>query len=567
MRIRERIAVVRTLSSPLRSTLALFGAALAFVAGCAANHPVSPAPVSGERPRLVVLLVVDGLPQRQVIEYWDQLAPDGLKRFLDRGAWFSDAHYGHAVTETGPGHATILTGAYPHRSGIIANQWRNPGTGELENCVADPSAPYVGRRAARLEGASPKNLMVESLGDVLKRLDARSKVIAISGKDRGAVLPAGKAGTAYVFQAQTGEFASTTYYMKEHPQWVGDFNAKKTADAFFHQEWKPLLAEPAYARSVPDERPWFARGGKLPKTLGQGQDEPGPRFYGEVLASPFGDELLLAFARAAIEGESLGRDAAPDILVVSLSSHDYINHAYGAESRISQDHVLYLDRAVQDFLNDLDISVGRDNYLAVLTADHGFMPAPEYSQSLGRDAGRLNPAQMLARLNAGLAKKFGDGRWVLSMSAHGVLFNRLLMTQRSVTLPDVSEEARRLLLEERAIEAVYTRVELESGSRAGAPAFEAMRNTWHRERSGDLQIELKPYWMYDSGTTGTTHGSHYPYDTNVPILIYGPSWVSPGRIDRHVEVVDIAPTLARILRVPAPAASEGKPLPLEAAVR
>jgi hypothetical protein len=289
MRIRERIAVVRTLSPFHRSTLALFGAALAFVAGCAATHPVPPAPVSGERPRLVVLFVADGLPQRQLVEYWDQLAPDGLKRFLDRGAWFSDAHYGHAVTETGPGHATILTGAYPHRSGIIANQWRNPGTGELEDCAADPSAPYVGRRTARLEGASPKNLMVESLGDVLKRLDARSKVIAISAKDRGAVLPAGKAGTAYVFQTQTGAFASTIYYMKEHPKWVDDFNAKKTADSFFHQEWKPLLAEPAYARSVPDERPWFARGGKLPKTLGQGQDQPGPRFYGEVLASPFGD--------------------------------------------------------------------------------------------------------------------------------------------------------------------------------------------------------------------------------------------------------------------------------------
>jgi predicted AlkP superfamily pyrophosphatase or phosphodiesterase len=550
----------------LRSTLALFGAALAFVAGCAATHPL-PAPVSGERPRLVVLFIIDGLPQRQVIEYWDQLAPDGLKRFLDRGVWFSDAHYAHAVTQTGPGHATILTGAYPHRTGIIANEWRDPATGELENCVADPAATYIGHKTARGDGTSPKNLMVESLGDVLKRLDARSKVIAISGKDRGAILPAGKAGTAYIYQAQTGQFASTTYYMKEHPKWVNDFNARKTADSYFHQEWRPLLAEPAYARSVPDERPWFAKGGKLPKTLGQGQEAPGPLFYGEILASPFGDELTLAFARAAIEGESLGRDDAPDILIVSLSSHDYVNHAYGAESRISQDHVLYLDRALQDFLNDLDVSLGRDNYLAVLTADHGFMPAPEFSQSLGRDAGRVNSAQMLARLNAGLVKKFGEGRWALAMSAQGVLLNRPLMAQKAVPVPQVYEEARRLLLEERAVEVVYTRAELESGSRAGAPAFEAMRNAWHPERSGDLQVGLKPYWMYDAGTTGTTHGSHHPYDTNVPLLLYGPSWMSPGRVDKRVEVVDIAPTLARILRVPAPAACEGKLLPLEAAVR
>ena len=552
---------LRTLRKIVLSLLAI----VALVAGCAASTS-APVPVSGERPRLVVLLVVDGLPQRQVVEYWDQLAPDGFKRFLDRGAWFSDAHYAHAVTETAPGSATLLTGAYPHRTGIVANGWRDPVGGQNEYCTADTSAAYIGHKTARLDGTSPKNLKVESLGDVLKRLDARSKVIAISGKDRGAILPAGKAGTAYIYQRQSGEFASTTYYMKEHPKWVSEFNARKTADSYFHKEWRPLLAESAYARSVADERAWFPKGGKLPRTLGQGQDAPGPLFYEEILASPFGDELTLSFARAAIAGESLGRDNAPDILVVSLSSHDYVNHAYGAESRISHDHVLYLDRALQDFLNDLDVAVGRDNYLAVLTADHGFAPAPKFSRSLGRDAGRVNSAQMLARLNAGLAKKFGEGQWALAISAQGVLLNSALMAQKAVAPAQLYEEGRRLLLEERGVEVVYTRDELESGSRAGAPAIAGMHNAWHRERSGDLQIGLKPYWIYGTGG-GTTHGSHHPYDTNVPILLYGPSWVSPGRVDKRVEMVDLAPTLARILRVAAPAASEGKPLPLEAALR
>ena len=550
----------------VRTLKTLCLATLAFLASCATTQPL-PAPVTGERPRLVVVFVIDGLPQRQVVEYWDQLAPDGLKRFLDRGAWFSDAHYGHATTETGPGHATILTGAYPHRTGIIANEWRNPVTGAAEYCAGDPSATYIGHKTARLDGTSPRNLKVESLGDVLKRLDARSKVIAISGKDRGAILPAGKAGTAYIYQAQTGQFASTTYYMKEHPQWVDEFNATKVADSYFQKEWKPLLAEAAYARSTPDERPWYAKGGKLPKTLGAGQDKPGALFYGEILASPFGDELTLAFARAAVAGEGLGRDAAPDILVVSLSSHDYVNHAYTAESRISHDHMLYLDRALQDFMNDLDVAVGRDNYLAVLTADHGFMPAPEFSRSLGRDAGRIASAQMVARVDAGLAKKFGEGRWALGMSAQSVVLNRPLMAQKSVDPAQVAEEARRLLLAERGVDVVYTRAELEGGSRAGAPGFEAMRNAFDAERSGELQVALKPYWMYGSGGIGTTHGSRHPYDTNVPILLYGPSWIPAGRIDKRVEVVDIAPTLARILRVAPPAACEGKPLPLEAAVR
>ena len=548
----------------LGSTLWLFAAAAPLLAGCATT---APAPVTGDKPRLVVLFVVDGLPQRQVVEYWDQLAPDGFKRFLDRGAWFSDAHYGYAVTQTAPGHATILTGAYPHRTGIIANEWRNPVTGEPEYCAGDTSATYIGHKTSKLDGTSPKNLKVESLGDVLKRIDARSKVIAISGKDRGAILPAGKSGTAYMYQAQTGKFASTTYYMKEHPKWVNDFDAKKPADAYFHKEWKPLLAESAYARSVADEQKWFAKGGKLPKMIGEGLDSPGPLFYGALLPSPFGDALTLDFARAALAGEDLGRDAAPDILVVSLSSHDYINHAYGAESRISHDHVLYLDRMLQEFLNDVDVAVGRDNYLAVLTADHGFMPAPEFSQSLGRDAGRLNATQMIAKLNAGLAKKFGEGQWALGMSAQAVVLNRPLIAQKSVDMTALSEEARKLLLEERGIEVVYTRAELESGSRAGAPFFDPMRKSWHREVSGDLQVGLKAYWMYGSSSNMTTHGSPHPYDTNVPILIYGPSWVAPGRVDKRVEVADIAPTLARILGVPVPAACEGKLLPLETAVR
>ncbi len=533
--------------------------ALAFVAGCATppGHRAAPA-----RPQLIVLLVVDGLPQWQVTGYYDQLAPDGLRRFLDRGAWFPDAHYGHAYTVTAAGHAVMLTGAYPHRTGIIGNDWRDPVTNEVEYCTGDTAHTYIGHKTNRLDGTSPKNLRVETLGDVLRRVDPRSKVVGISGKDRGAILPAGKSGTAYMYQAQTGEFASSTYYMREHPQWVKDFHAGRPADAYFQKEWKPLLAESAYGTSLPDGQAWYAKGGKLPKTIGEGAEKPGPFFYSALMVSPFGDDLTLAFARAAIEGESLGRDDAPDILAVSLSGHDYINHAYGGESRISHDHVLHVDRALQAFFRDLDQRIGRDAYLAVLTADHGFMPAPEYSRSLGRDAGRQSGSQTLARLNAELTKRYGEGQWALSISALGVLFNRALIAQKQADPFALAEDTRRLLLAEPGVAVAYTRLELESGSRAGQPFFDAMRKAWNGELSADVQFALKPYWMMSSSTSMTTHGSPHPYDTNVPVLLYGPAWVKPGRRDLRVEIADIAPTLARVLGVPAPQASEGKPLPL-----
>jgi hypothetical protein len=518
---------------------------------------------AADKPRLVVLFVVDGLPQRQVTALRDQLAPDGLARFLERGAWFSEAHYGHAFTVTGAGHAVLLTGASPRRSGIIGNEWRDPRTGAPVYCVGDPDASYIGHKTQPLDGTSPKNLRAESLGDVLRRLEPRSKVLAVSGKDRGAILPAGKSGVAYMYMASTGQFASSSYYMREHPAWVNAFNAGRPADRFFKTEWKPLLPEGAYARSVPDNQPWFGpRGGSLPMLMGVPADEaPGPAYYEALLRSPFADQLTLEFARAAIAGEQLGRDEAPDILVVSLSGHDYVNHRWSAESRLSHDHLLQLDRMLQAFFQHLDSSVGQGNYLAALTADHGFMPAPEYSQARGLPAGKLSGSAMLARINGELERRFGAAKLVPFLSAQGLMLDRKQLAQRELDSHAVSDAARELLLADPGIAAAYTRRELESGSRAGAPFFEQIQRTWHPELSADVQYVLKPHWMMSS-SSAATHGSPHPYDTHVPILLWGPRWVKAGRVDRRVEVVDIAPTLARMLGVPAPSSNEGRVLPL-----
>ena len=528
--------------------------------------PLPPAPPKvppSNRPRLLVFMVVDGLPERQVLAYRDQLAADGLARFLERGAWYSEAYYGHAFTVTAAGHATVLTGAYPHRTGIIANEWRDALTGAPEYCTGDTTASYIGHKTRPLDGTSPKNLKVETVGDVLRRADSRAKVIGISGKDRGAILPAGHAGTAYMYMAQTGQFASSTYYMQQHPAWVNAFNGGKPADRWFKQEWKPLLPPAAYERSLPDGQPWYGqKGAALPMMMGAPSDEtPGPAYYSQLLRSPFADQLTLEFARAAIAGEGLGQDNVPDILTISLSAHDYINHRFSAESRFSQDHLLQLDRLLQDFFRDLDATVGKDNYIAMLTADHGFMPAPEFTAQQGLRSGRINGGQLLARVNAGLEEEFGAGKWV-SFSGPALLLNRQLMAQERIDPDEMADVARDLLLEEPGIAAAYTRSELASGSRFDGPFFSAVQRSWNAEVSGDVQYIVKPYWMFASSSAVATHGSPYPYDTHVPILAWGPRWVKAGRVEERVEVVDIAPTVAGWLGVAVPAASEGKPLPL-----
>jgi arylsulfatase A-like enzyme len=547
---------------PLRRTVALIALlATALLGACGGIREPAPA-----KPRLVVLLVVDGLPQWQVLAYRDQLAPDGFRRFLDRGTWFAEAHYGHAHTVTAAGHAVMLTGAYPHRTGIVGNSWHERASGKAVYSTSDEAHAYLDDPTPRLAGTSPKNLLAETLGEVLRREHPRARVIGISGKDRAAILTAGRAGIAYMYMVDSGRFASSTYYMKEHPAWVKAFNAAKPGDRYFKATWSPLLPEAAYAGSLPDSQPWYSLGGRLPITYGADSSKPDPGFYGSLLFGPFADEMTIGFARAAVIGEGLGRGEATDILSVSLSGHDYVNHVWGAESCLSHDHVLRLDRMLEGFFADLDRLVGRDRYIAVLTADHGFAPAPEYSRMLGRDAGRQSVAPTLARLNAGLEAKFGAGRWVRRPSANGVLLDHAHIAQKGLDRRAVEQEARRLLLAEPGIAAVFARSDLQEGKPApGTPYLEAVRRTTHFERSPDLQVIPKPYWILDSGYgSGTTHGSPHTYDAHVPMMFWGPRWIGAARVDSRVEVADIAPTLARFLRIPPPAQSEGRPLPLPA---
>ena len=532
----------------------------ALLASCATPQAALPPP------KLLVFMVVDGLPQRQITGYRDQLASDGFARFLDYGTWFSNANYSHAFTVTAAGHAVMLTGAHPSQTGIIANEWRHPDTGVPVYNTEDTSATYIGHKTNAFDGTSPKNLRAATVGDMLRAASPASKVIAMSGKDRGAILPAGKSGTAYMYMAASGGFASTTHYMAQHPAWVNAYNAAKPADRYFKTEWKALLPEAAYARSLPDSQRWFGpAGGQLPMMMGVAADDaPGPAFYNAVMRSPFGDALTLDFARAAIAGEQLGQRGVPDILSISLSSHDYINHAYSAESRLSHDHLLQLDRQLERFFADLDKTIGKDNYVAVLTADHGFMPAPEVTAAQGLPSGRLNAAQLLGRINAGLEQRFGEGKWAMGFSGSSLLLDKKLMALKKADPTAVAQEAKSLLMVEPAMAVAYTRAELLANSLGDSLLFKAMRNAWHPDVSGEVQYALKPNWMFASTFTVATHGSPYPYDTNVPLLVYGPVWYKPGRVDAPVDMTSVAPTLTQLLGVARPPAAEAKILPVRA---
>ena len=524
------------------------------------------AQAAGKAPKLVVVIVIDGLPQEQVLKYRDQYGPGGFNLLLQKGAWFGNAHQAHAVTQTAPGHAAVLTGAYPYRTGIVANEWVDRQTLADVYCTGDPTHTYIGEETRRLDGTSPANLNVSTVGDELRYANnGRSKVLAVSGKDRGAILLAGRTGTAYMYMDRTGRFASSTYYMKEHPRWWERYYASRPQDRWFKKSWILALTESAYARSIADAQPWFSdyddMGDRFPFTLGNRSEKPDRSYYRALIGSPYGDELTLEFARAAMEGENLGRNAAgvSDILGVSLSTHDYVNHSFGPESRESHDHMLHLDRALAGFFAYLASRIGLDNTLIVLTADHGFLNVPEYNAARGLPGMRIDPRKLMAELNERLAARLGPGTYAARFSEPTIYLNTKLIDANSLDRSAVESAAARILEEQPGIAAVYTRAQLERGALPRGREETLVQRAWHRQLSGDLYVVPRSHAIFGS-RGGTTHGSPYTYDTHVPLVLYGAQWIRPGSYGSYAEVVDLAPTLAFLLETRLPSASEGRVL-------
>jgi len=513
-------------------------------------------------PALVVVLVIDGLPQEQVVKYRDLYGKGGFQRLLDEGAWFGDAHHRHAVTLTAPGHATMLTGSYPYRNGIIANEWVDRTTFEQVYNTGDAAHTYLGHETKKLDGTSPARLRVTTVGDELRYSNnGQSKVIAISGKDRGAILLAGHRGTAYMYMDQTGKFASTTYYMKAHPAWHDAFYAGKPQDKWMGQSWTPLLPDAAYARSMPEGQPWYRPfvGGaaKFPYPL----PKDAKSYYQQLTRTPFGDEATLEFARAAIEGEALGKNPAgvPDLLGISLSTHDYVNHGHGPESKVSQDHVLRLDRALAAFFDYLDRRVGLDKVVITLSADHGFMNAPEYSAGNGLGGARLNATKLITDLNAALSARFGvKGNLAPRFGYPAIPLDGELIAKSFLNRAEVEASAARFIMGIPGVAQVYTRTQLESGDMPDTPLRAQVLKAWNRDLSGDLYLVQQPFTMF--GGLVVTHGSPYSYDTNVPLMVYGRTWIKPGKYPRPAAVADLAPTLSYLLDIRPPAAAEGRVL-------
>ena len=549
----------------IHPTLSLFTCAALLAPAVQPAHAApktAQAPIEAAAPKLVVVMVIDGLPAEQLQRYRGQFGQGGLRRLMEQGASFTNAHQAHGVTVTAIGHTAVLSGAYPYRHGIIGNNWID-ANGKLVYCTEDARYKYIGEETEEHDGTSPAKLRVDTLGDQLRYASGnRSKVVTVSGKDRGAILLAGKTGTAYMYMDKTGDFASSTYYMQQHPAWVERFKAAKPQDRYYAKSWKPLLPDAAYADDAPDPAPSLKSPNRFPFTFYSESGQPSADYYGRLKTSPAVDELTLDFARAAVEGENLGSNAggATDLLGISLSGHDYVNHAYGPESRMSHDHLQQIDRRIADFFNYLDKRIGMDNVLVVLTADHGFANTAEFSQGRHMDAARIDPKPLRAKLEAALAERFRVAGLVKNAYLPEIYLDYDAIERNKLARRDVEDAAARFLLTQPGIADVFTRSQLEQGVAAKSRVGTLMQRAWNRELSGDLMVVTAPYTSFGSGDSGATHGTPYNYDSNLPLLMMGGRWIRPGVQAQYTEVVDIAPTLAQILHLRPPAAAEGRVL-------
>jgi predicted AlkP superfamily pyrophosphatase or phosphodiesterase len=368
------------------------------------------------RPRLVVVISIDQFRADYLQRFRRYFSQNGFNLLLREGADFSEASYEHSVTQTCPGHAVILTGSYANRNGIVANAWYNPALRRAEYCAADTAAKLIGVGG---EGRSPRNLLVSTVGDELKRAEGRARVIAIAGKDRSAIMLGGHLADAAYWTDDT-LVVTSSYYMKELPPYVQGFNARGAITRYRGATWDRILPARAYAMvgrdNVAAEEDIGGMGRTFPHHLSGGPAQS-QNFLEGFQTSPFENEVLVDFAIEVIRVEQLGQDENPDLLALGFSANDLVGHSYGPDSHEVMDMTVRTDRLLERFFSFLIRQVGRENVVIALTSDHGVAPLPELARQRRPpvNAARLDPAVITAAAEKALRARFGNPRapaWV-----------------------------------------------------------------------------------------------------------------------------------------------------------
>ncbi len=515
-----------------------------------------------EKPKLVVGIVIDQMRYDYLYKFYPYYGDSGFKRLINEGSNFTFAHFNYVPTYTAPGHTSIYTGTTPYYHGIISNNWYDKATKKTIYVTDDSTENTVGSNDD--EGKmSPRRLMVTTITDQLKMAtNGASKVIGISLKDRASILPAGHmADAAYWYDSKNGKFISSTFYIKSLPKWVEEFNSQKLADKYMSKDWELSLPMKDYQIAMPDqsnyEKDVFDEGKTtFPHSFNNVKEK---NKYTALENTPYGNQILLDFAKAALKSEEMGKGKYTDFLAISFSSTDFIGHAYGPNSVEIEDTYIKLDQQIAELLSALDKQVGKDNYIVFLTADHGVVEKNGYRDEHNLNAGGLGMANFDDSLNAFSERDFGSKDIIANTSNNQIFFNYDFLKANKLdlssventyvdyirnTFPDITE--------------IFTRGDLENFTPTRLTT-NLILNGFNPVRSGDIAYGLQAGLFPNRISKGTSHGTYYSYDTHVPMLFYG--WHIPVQtINKPVVIIDIAPTIADLLKITEPDGCYGIPL-------
>lgn len=512
-----------------------------------------------KRPKLVVGIVIDQMRWDYLYRYYNLYLPDGgFKRLLNQGFSCENTMIPYIPSFTACGHTSIYTGSVPAIDGITGNEWWDYDLSKLMYCTEDDSAKTIGSNTS--EGKmSPQNMLVTTIGDELRlATNFQSKVIGIALKDRAAILPAGhSANAAFWYDDTTGNWITSSYYMKDLPQWVKEFNSKRLVDSFYAKDWNTLYPLSEYTQSAPDEEPYEYRpfGGKagFPYSL---KPYIG-KVYGMIHVVPYGNTFTFDLAKAAIKSEQLGNSANTDMLAISISTTDYIGHTFGPNSVEAEDNFLRLDKDIGDFLDFLDQQIGKGQYLVFLTADHGVAHVPAFLKQHSIPAGNVDDGKITDQLNALLKEKFNTDNLVIGIVNNQVfLDHNLISSSHKIDQQKVDDAVIDFLMHQPGIARAFALEDLNEVT-LNSTIKNKVTNGYYPSRCGDIQIIFQPQWIDGFLIAGTTHGEWNPYDAHIPLVWYG--WnITPGKTNREVYMTDIAPTIAAMLRIQMPSGSVGK---------
>lgn len=514
------------------------------------------------RPKLVVGIVIDQMRYDYLYKFYPYYGNNGFKRLMNQGSNFTYAHFNYVPTYTGPGHTSVYTGSTPFYHGIIANNWYDKETGKSVYCAYDPEVNTVG--ADDDQGKmSPHRLLATTITDQLRLSNNfLSRVISVSLKDRAAILPGGRsANGAYWYDNKNGKFITSSYYTDKLPSWVNNFNDKKLADKYLSGSWQLSLPLSDYAVSMPDasssEKDVFGEGKTtFPHLFGA---VPNNKKYGALESTPYGNEIVLKFAEAALRGEKLGEGKYADFLAISFSSTDFVGHAYGPNSVEIEDTYIKLDAQIAELLSTLDKQVGKGNYLVFLTADHAVVENNGYRKEHKLNAGGLGTRAFKDSLEAFAGRNFGDKDIVADFSNDQIFFDYAELAKKDLDIHLIEQSFADYIRQNfPAVTEIFTRDDLE-GHTPSRITTNLVLNGFNPGRSGDIAFGLQPGYLPNFLKQGTSHGSYYAYDTHVPMLFYG--WHVPKQtVNKPVYIVDIAATVADLLKITEPDCCIGVPL-------